>query len=103
MEYDAFACRLGAYQDNSIFGIDVSRDFSKALEKLSRKDKKTLEATLSKMTEISTQPEHYKPLRGPMKGYWRAHVGSFVVVYSIDKNQRRVAFEKFDHHDSAYN
>ncbi len=103
MEYEQFSCRVSSYQNNSTFGIEVSKDFSKTLEKLGRKDKKTLEATLSKMNEISTQPEHYKPLRGPLKGYWRAHVGSFVVLYSIDKNSCKVVFEKFDHHDSAYN
>ncbi len=101
MEYDTFSCRLDR-GDNPVHGIEVSRDFFRTLSKLSRKDKKTLEATLGKMEEISCRPEHYKPLCGPLKGYRRAHIGSLVALYSVNTAEKKIAFEKLAHHDSVY-
>lgn len=54
----------------------------------------------SKIEEILENPEHYKPLRGKMKGLRRAHVGSFVIIFKIEDDV--VKFVAFKHHNDAY-
>jgi len=53
-----------------------------------------------KIDEILTNPEHHKPLRGKDKGKRRAHLGSFIIVFSICGDV--VKFYKFKHHNHAY-
>jgi mRNA-degrading endonuclease RelE of RelBE toxin-antitoxin system len=43
-----------------------------------------------------------KPLRNVLKGKQRVHVGSFVLVYSIDKKNETIIFLDFKHHDKVY-
>ncbi len=56
----------------------------------------------NKMKEISENPEHYKPLGNVLKGKRRAHVGSFVIIFSFDGSRGAVTFLEFDHHDNVY-
>lgn len=54
------------------------------------------------MKEILESPLHHKPLGNVLKGKRRAHVGSFVIIFSVDDNEKVVVFLEFDHHDKAY-
>jgi mRNA-degrading endonuclease RelE of RelBE toxin-antitoxin system len=54
------------------------------------------------MLEIVQNPHHYKPLRGDMHGTRRAHVGSFVLTFSMDETKQIVRFLTLEHHDDAY-
>ncbi len=55
-----------------------------------------------KMPEILENPYHYKPLRNVLKNYRRTHIGSFVLIFEINESNKTVAFNKFRHHDDAY-
>ena len=55
-----------------------------------------------KVSEILENPYHFKPLKAPMQNYRRVHIGSFVLVYSIDENKKAVILERYEHHDSVY-
>ncbi len=48
------------------------------------------------------EPEIGKPLRNVLKGRRRVQIGSFVLIYEIDKNDNKITLFSFEHHDSAY-
>jgi mRNA-degrading endonuclease RelE of RelBE toxin-antitoxin system len=48
-----------------------------------KKDKNLLERLNGKINEILRNPEHYKPLRGILKGKRRAHVGAYVILFEV--------------------
>jgi mRNA-degrading endonuclease RelE of RelBE toxin-antitoxin system len=51
---------------------------------------------------LAEQPEIGKPLRNVLKGKRRIQIGSFVLIYEIDKNDNKLTLFSFEHHDSAY-
>ncbi len=72
------------------------------LQKLKKKDYILYQRIIHKIIEISKNPELGKPLRNVLKGKQRVHVGSFVLVYSIDKKNETIIFLDFKHHDKVY-
>lgn len=83
-----------------IYKADFSEEFLKIARKLKNKNPHLFERLQSKIEEILKNPEHYKPLRGKMKGLRRAHVGSFVIIFKIEGDV--VRFVTFRHHNEAY-
>ena len=88
-----------------MYDIKRTTDFKKQLKKV--KDKKSQENIKSKITEIAntveTNPNHYKNLKNPMQWYKRAHVNKgYVLIFRVDKENRRVIFFYYDHHDNIY-
>lgn len=74
----------------------------RVLRKLAKKSPVIHEAVRNTAKEILDEPHHYKPLGNVMSGKRRVHVGSFVLVYSIDEIRKKVVFEDFEHHDKVY-
>jgi mRNA-degrading endonuclease RelE of RelBE toxin-antitoxin system len=72
------------------------------LKKLAKKDPIAHEALENKILEIIENPGRYKPLGNVMAGKRRVHLGSFVLVFSIDEARQAVVFEDYDHHDRVY-
>lgn len=88
-----------------MYGIQRTKDFKKQLKKV--KDKQSQENIKSKMREIANtvedNPDYYKNLKKPMQKYKRAHVNnSFVLIFRIDKENKKVIFFDYSHHDSSY-
>ncbi len=73
-----------------------------SLQKLKKTDYIFYQRIIHKIIEISKNPELGKPLRNVLKGKRRVHVGSFVLVYSIDKKNETVIVLNFEHHDKVY-
>ena len=84
------------------YTIQLERRLGQYLAKLKGKDKKTYYRTIKKIIELSQNPHAGKPLRRVLKGKWRAHVGRFVLIYTIDEEHKAVTFLEFEHHDKAY-
>lgn len=84
------------------YDIVVESRLEKHLKKLRKKDRATYNKTIKKMLKICENPMLGKPLRYTLKGVWRVHIGSFVLMYEIDEKNHRVVFLKFAHHDEAY-
>ena len=82
--------------------IDYDKHFLKRLKKLKSHDPQLYERLESKMEEIVLNPEHYKPLQNVLKGNRRAHVGSFVIIFTFDREIGIITFLEFDHHDNVY-
>ena len=86
-----------------MFSIEFSKELTRKLEKIKKKDRELFEAVLRKVKEIESNPSGYKPLRYDMKGYFRVHVmKSFVLIFKIGAQSKTIIFEDLDHHDRIY-
>ena len=83
---------------------EILPSLQKILNKLSKKDKATYEQVLRKIEEVISSPDigHYKNLRYGLKDRKRAHIGNFVLVFSFVKEENKIKFLDFDHHDKIY-
>lgn len=72
------------------------------LKKLHKKDNVLYEHIKKRLKILAEQPEIGKPLRNVMKGRRRVQIGSFVLIYLIDKNDNKMTLISFEHHDDAY-
>jgi len=79
-------------------------EFLKDAGKASKKDKILALEIRKKISQIVScdelSIEHYKNLRGQLKEYKRVHVGSFVILFRVRGST--IYFERFKHHDEAY-
>ena len=82
------------------YTFEFSTEFEKSMKKLKKKDRVLFEQIQNKLLDLVQNPEHYKPLRNVLAGCRRIHVGSFVLIYTIDVNIIRII--SLDHHDKAY-
>jgi len=86
-----------------MFFIEFSKELTKKLDKINKKNKKLFEIIIKKIKEIRENPLRYKPLRYDMKRYRRVHImKSFVLIFKIDQKNKKIIFEDFDHHDKIY-
>ncbi|MEK6835106.1 MAG: type II toxin-antitoxin system RelE/ParE family toxin [Nanoarchaeota archaeon] len=88
-----------------MYSYEVIPSLQRTLNKLSRKDKKLYEQIINKIDEIinSFDVEHYKNLRYDLNDKKRAHIGHFVLVFKFIKEENKIIFIDFDHHDKIYN
>ena len=86
------------------FKFIITDALAKQIDKLARKDKILALAIRKKIAQVISGDisffEHFKNLRGDLKDYKRVHVGSFVLIFKIEK--ATIIFDKFRHHDEAY-
>lgn len=72
----------------------------KKLVKLKKKDPVEYSQVRKKMNSVLVDPNYsYKFLTHDMKGLNRVNIGHFVLVFSIDHQNKNVSFEDYDHHD----
>lgn len=80
-----------------------SKEITKKLAKLKKKDSVGYSQVRKKMDLILADPIHsYKFLTHDMKGLNRVHLGHFVLVFRINHQNKTVSFEDYDHHDIIY-
>lgn len=85
-----------------MYSLEIEQDVVKTLRKLAKKDRKQLEAINKKIQQIVTDPYQFKPLKHPLEGFRRTHIGSFVLIYEVVENLKKVRVLKYKHHDLAY-
>ena len=85
-----------------MYKLEVSNLADKKFYKIAKKNKVLFEAINKKINELKTNPEHFKPLRGSMKGERRIHFGHFVLVFEIDHKKGIVKILDFGHHNKIY-
>ncbi|MFH1229009.1 MAG: type II toxin-antitoxin system mRNA interferase toxin, RelE/StbE family [Candidatus Aenigmatarchaeota archaeon] len=83
-----------------MYSLQIEEDVIKAFRKLGKKDPNQMDATNSKIEQILKDPLQFKPLRHPLEGARRVHVGSFVLIYDVTGSTVRLL--KYEHHDDAY-
>ena len=84
--------------NHTLYKIRRTKQFEKDYKKLSGSLKIRLK---KKIRSLATAP-YKKPLRNVMKGKYRIHVGSFVLVYEIKETEKKIILERFQHHDVVY-
>jgi len=85
-----------------LYSLEIEEQVSKTFKKLLKKDRKQLESIDKKIKEILLDPYQFKPLKYPMEGLRRVHIGPFVLIYKIEENPPIVRILMYKHHDEAY-
>ena len=85
-----------------MYEVEVREGLDRTFRKLAKKDSKRMEAVAKKIEEIAADPHAYKPLHFPLAGKRRVHVGSYVLVFSIDEARKTIVLEDYEHHYRAH-
>lgn len=64
-----------------------------------KRDRLTYEQAMKKIALILENPKIGKPMRAPLTGIRRFHVGPLVITYRIDEEAHEVIFTSFKHHE----
>ena len=85
------------------WSMEISPEFERDYTKLCGRNAAFRHAVDKKMAQIALDPLHYKPLRGPLQGFRRVHVGSsFVMIFQPIEASQVIRFVSLSHHDHAY-
>ena len=87
-----------------MYDLEIKEEVDKLFSKLAKKDKKQLFIIHKKIEEIRANPTHsYKFLKEPLQGFNRTHIeGSFVLIFKIIHEERKIIIYHYDHHDNVY-
>ena len=85
-----------------MYDVEIREHLDKVFKKLAKKDSRQMEAVVKKIEEIAGNPHAYRPLRFPLAGVRRVHIGSYVLLFSIDEARKTVVLEDYEHHDRVY-
>ncbi|MFH1182097.1 MAG: hypothetical protein V1702_04020 [Candidatus Woesearchaeota archaeon] len=86
-----------------MYSFEVRDHLGKTFEKIGKKNRKQLEIIHNKIAEVLQNPQHYKNLRSPLQHLKSVHIDkSFVLLFSVDENLKKIIFEELDHHDRIY-
>lgn len=85
------------------WSLEASPEFEKDYRRLCVKNAAFRSAVEKKVAQLLRDPLHYKPLRAPLQGVRRVHVGgSFVLLFEPDPKRSVVRLLRLVHHDEAY-
>jgi len=86
-----------------MYSYELRKSVEKIFFKIIKKNTKQIIIIEKKINEIIQNPHHYKNLRKPLQHLKRVHIGkSFVIVFSIDEQNKKVIIEEYNHHDTIY-
>jgi len=85
-----------------MYDIEIREHLDREFRKLAKKDSRQMEAVAKKVQEIVEEPHAYKPLRFTLAGLRRVHIGSYVLLFSIDEARKTIVLEDYEHHDRVY-
>ncbi|MDE1868408.1 MAG: type II toxin-antitoxin system RelE/ParE family toxin [Candidatus Micrarchaeota archaeon] len=64
-----------------------------------KRDRATYEQVMKKIALVLETPNIGKPMRAPLHGIRRFHVGHLVVTYRVNEEGHEVVFTSFEHHE----
>ena len=85
-----------------MYRLLLRKSVENTFRKVAKRDPKQLRAIQSKLDEVRENPHRFKNLRAPLQHLRRVHIESYVLVYSIDEDQKAIVVEDYDHHDRIY-
>jgi YafQ family addiction module toxin component len=86
-----------------MYSFEIRDHLDKLFDKIKKRNPKQFEIIYKKIAEVIQNPQHYKNLRRPLQHLKSVHIDkSFVLLFSVDENLKKVTFEEFDHHDRIY-
>ncbi len=87
----------------SMYDYVLRKSVEKIFFKLVKRNPKQLDIIEKKLEEILRNPHRYKNLRAPLQDFKRVHIDRhFVLIFSIDEENKRVILEDYEHHDRVY-
>lgn len=85
-----------------MYTYEIKEKLAKRLKKIALKDSIRFNEISKKIVQIADNPMLGKPLRNVLKGKRRVHIGPYVLIYEILKNEHKIVFLEIAHHDDAY-
>jgi YafQ family addiction module toxin component len=86
-----------------MYSLEVRESVDRIFSKLAKKNPKQMRIIDKKIRQIQEKPLHFKPLNAPMQHLRRVHIDkSFVLIYSVDEQNKVVIIEDYEHHDKIY-
>lgn len=86
-----------------MYSLEIRESVDKIFSKLVKKNPGQMRIIEKKIQQIREKPLRFKPLRSPNQHLRRVHIDkSFVLTYSVDKQNKTVIIEDYDHHDNIY-
>jgi YafQ family addiction module toxin component len=86
-----------------MYSLEIRESVDKIFSKLVKKNPGQMRIIEKKIQQIREKPLRFKPLRSPKQHLRRVHIDkSFVLTYSVDKHNKTVIIEDYDHHDNIY-
>jgi addiction module RelE/StbE family toxin len=85
-----------------MYTIVPNPDVESTFRKMGKKDAARFEQLIKKLGELGKNPEIGKPLRRPMQGLRRLHIGHYVLTYKFEKKKGLIMLVDFSHHDDVY-
>ena len=90
----------------TMYSHEFKESLEKKLSKLAKKSPLLVKVVGKKVKEVTSgdNASHYKNLRSPLQHLKRVHIdgGRFVLVFSVDEEEKHIIFENFKHHDDIY-
>ncbi len=86
-----------------MYSLEVRESVDRIFSKLAKKNPNQMRIIGKKVTQIRENPYHFKPLRKTLQHLRRVHIDkSFVLIYSVDEDNKTVIIEDYEHHDKVY-
>jgi addiction module RelE/StbE family toxin len=82
--------------------VVIHPDLASACRKLRAKSPARYDQLKKKIRFLVDNPESGKPLRHPMQGLRRLHIGHSVLIYKFEKKKGLITLVDFAHHDTVY-
>lgn len=84
-----------------MYAYELRKSVEKIFFRIARKNPKQLNIIAKKIDELIQN--HYKNLRSPLQHLKRIHIDkSFVLLFSVNEENKTVIIEDYDHHDKIY-
>ena len=71
------------------FTIIVDPKVDAIFRKMWQKDSVRFDQIGKKLVELAENPEIGKPLKKPLRGFWRLHIGHYVLMYKVDRKNHK--------------
>lgn len=85
------------------WSLEISTEFEQDYRKWCGRNAGLRRAVDAKIAQLREAPLHYKPLRAPLQGVRRVHVGgSLVLLFEPNLGRTTVRLLRLAHHDEAY-
>lgn len=85
-----------------MYTLEARAHVDRIFKKLAKRNRNQMDIIAKKIGEILEDPHRFKPMHFPLGGMRRAHLGSFVLLFSIDEQRKTVILEDYGHHDRVY-
>ena len=84
------------------FTIIVDPKVDAIFRKMWQKDSVRFDQIGKKLVELAENPEIGKPLKKPLRGFWRLHIGHYVFMYKVDRKNQKIILVDYAHDDEVY-